>query len=76
MQDIKKQKVEVIVGFLEKIYKNNKLPYYPQTLEWTAELLLEKLEEQDILDFERQYEANLLSQDIPSIWERENLEHN
>lgn len=76
MEDIKKLKVEVIVGFLEKIYKNNKLPYYPQTLKWTAELMLEKLDEVEIMDFERQWEANQLSQDIPSMWERENHEHN
>lgn len=51
--DTKQAKIEVIVSLLKTIYKNHNIPYYPQTLEWTAELTLEKLEEVDIIAMER-----------------------
>ena len=72
MDRLKEQKIKAISEVIKKIYKNHELPYYPQSIEWTAEIILDKLKEVEIMEFERQYEANLLSQDIPSLWEREN----
>ena len=59
MDSLRRRKIEIIVDALDKLYKNQGIRSNRWAHEWTAEILLERLEEVDVEEFERAHDAQL-----------------